>query len=322
MDRIQDPTATDDNQFQEAGTGSVATRLRALWLNGIQEELIHILEEAGITPSSATLTQVLQALKIIFPTKALLSASDGSDYIGYGSGTLTEALVGIASDISTLEGEISSGLTGGAPVYADTTAGLAATSEGEYFNVPSAEDAELLILYLHDAGPVATEIGRSPSALIAERIPEIAPIGYAWAVLDEDGKAAMGVKDDGTVEATLLEVEELSAGFGSLGEGTDNGFAFSVLDQNGRGGGIKNDGSLSFSHAEISHLEGVRTINGESITDSVSLTREPWGRTSGYTAELNGVLSYGQSLSVGSTATPVISTTQAANTVMFSGLGS
>lgn len=166
MDRIQDPTATEDNQFQEAGTGTVATRLRALWLNGIQEELIHILEEAGITPSSATLTQVLQALKIIFPTKAQLSASDGSDYIGYGSGTLTEALVGIAGDISTLEGEISSGLTGGAPVYADTTAGLAATSEGKYFNVPSATEGELLILYKHAAGPTATEIGRTPSSSV------------------------------------------------------------------------------------------------------------------------------------------------------------
>lgn len=172
MDRIQDPTATEDNQFQEAGTGTVATRLRALWLNGIQEELIHILEEAGITPSSATLTQVLQALKVIFPTKAQLSASDGSDYIGYGSGTLTEALVGIAGDISTLEGEVSSGLTGGAPVYADTTAGLAATSEGEYFNVPSAVDGELLILYLHDTGDVATEIGRSISAGAVDGIPE------------------------------------------------------------------------------------------------------------------------------------------------------
>jgi hypothetical protein len=56
------------------------------------------------------------------------------------------------------------GFAGGAPVYADTSAGLAATSEGEYFNVPSDVEGELLILYRHDAGPVATELGRSASA--------------------------------------------------------------------------------------------------------------------------------------------------------------
>src|SRR5690606_24010594 len=41
-------------------------------------------------------------------------------------------------------------------IYADTTAGLAATTEGDYFSVPSAEDDEYLILYRHDAGPTAT----------------------------------------------------------------------------------------------------------------------------------------------------------------------
>lgn len=172
MDRINDPTATVDRKFQEASAGGVATKVRAIWLNGIQEELIHILEQAGITPSSATLTQVLQALKAIFPTQAALAASDGSDYIGYGSGTLTEALVGIASDIAGLDGDITSGLTGGAPVYADTAAGIAATAEGDYFNVPSAEEGELLILYRHDAGPVATEIGRTPSSAVINELTE------------------------------------------------------------------------------------------------------------------------------------------------------
>lgn len=164
MDRIQDPTATEDRKFQEEGPSNPATKIRSIWLNGVQEELIHILEQAGVAPSAASLTQVLQALKVIFPAKTLLAGSDGSDYIGYGSGTLTEALVGIAGDIATLDGEISSGLTGGAPVYADTTAGLGATSEGGFFNVPSAVEGEMLILYRHDAGPVATEIGRTPSA--------------------------------------------------------------------------------------------------------------------------------------------------------------
>lgn len=49
-------------------------------------------------------------------------------------------------------------------VYADTAAGLAATSVGDYFSVPSADADEYLILYRHDSGPTATEISRYPSA--------------------------------------------------------------------------------------------------------------------------------------------------------------
>lgn len=78
----------------------------------------------------------------------------------------------VISAISQAEAEannytdsVIAGISGGASVYADTTAGLAATSEGEYFNVPSTEEDELLILYLHDTGGVATEIGGSPSAV-------------------------------------------------------------------------------------------------------------------------------------------------------------
>lgn len=73
-----------------------------------------------------------------------------------------------AAAVSTAEyytDSVIAGISGGASVYADTTTGLAATSEGEYFNVPSTEEDELLILYLHDTGGVATEIGSSPSAV-------------------------------------------------------------------------------------------------------------------------------------------------------------
>lgn len=67
MDRIQDPTATADNKFQEAMGGNAATRLRALWLNGMQEELTSFIEEMGITLSSSDLTQLRQALDRRFP---------------------------------------------------------------------------------------------------------------------------------------------------------------------------------------------------------------------------------------------------------------
>lgn len=50
-----------------------------------------------------------------------------------------------------------------AGVYADTAAGLAATTEGDYFSVPSASSDEYLILFRHDAGLVANEVKRYPA---------------------------------------------------------------------------------------------------------------------------------------------------------------
>lgn len=49
-------------------------------------------------------------------------------------------------------------------IYDDTTDGVNGTTEGDYFWVPSAVNGELLILYLHDTGGVATPIGTSPSS--------------------------------------------------------------------------------------------------------------------------------------------------------------
>ncbi len=48
-----------------------------------------------------------------------------------------------------------------AQVYADTAAGLAATSVGQQFQVVSGDE---IIRYRHDAGPVATEVARYPAA--------------------------------------------------------------------------------------------------------------------------------------------------------------
>ncbi len=84
MDRINDPTATEDRKFQEASGATPATRLRAPWLNGVQEELLHIIEEEGLAPSGADLTQLKQALDRRFPRQVA---------------TITEllALTGVAS---------------------------------------------------------------------------------------------------------------------------------------------------------------------------------------------------------------------------------
>jgi hypothetical protein len=67
MDRIKDATATADHKFQEASGSIPATRLRALWLNGMQEEIASFIENEGIGLSSVDLTQLRQALDRRFP---------------------------------------------------------------------------------------------------------------------------------------------------------------------------------------------------------------------------------------------------------------
>lgn len=100
MDRISDPTATEDRKFREASGELSATRLRALWLNGMQEEIASFIENEGIELSGADLTQLRQALDRRFPRwrdavtqapnvtelRALTGMNDGQkfDNSGYG----------------------------------------------------------------------------------------------------------------------------------------------------------------------------------------------------------------------------------------------
>lgn len=51
MKRIDHATATVDDEFTEGnpGTGTPATRITAQWLNVLQEEIAHLVEQAGMT---------------------------------------------------------------------------------------------------------------------------------------------------------------------------------------------------------------------------------------------------------------------------------
>lgn len=68
MDRTHAPGATIDNQYTEGNPsmGVPATTVSAVALNAFQEELVGIIEAAGITPNEADNTQVLAALTALF----------------------------------------------------------------------------------------------------------------------------------------------------------------------------------------------------------------------------------------------------------------
>lgn len=76
-------------------------------------------------------------------------------------------------------------------VYIDVAAGLASTSSGKFFSVPSSESTEYLILYQNAAG-TALEVDRYPNAKAIEEIgiegQNTAASGLAFAVTDEDGR--------------------------------------------------------------------------------------------------------------------------------------
>lgn len=71
MNLIQHSSATADHQFTEGdpGTGVPATTVTAIHLNGVQNELVHIITEAGLTPDEGNFTQVLDALSQLFVGK-------------------------------------------------------------------------------------------------------------------------------------------------------------------------------------------------------------------------------------------------------------
>lgn len=96
------------------------------------------------------------------PTLAGVNDAIFNNGIKTTTSTGTQGLAAALDDRAT-KADLSAGLTGGAPVYADTATGLSSTSQGDYFNVPSANSDESLILYRYDAGPVATLISTSPS---------------------------------------------------------------------------------------------------------------------------------------------------------------
>ena len=73
MDRIATATKAVDlygagkHGFKNGnlGLGVAPTDLNAEWFNGVQEELLAVIENAGLTPSAGTLTQLRQAIAIM-----------------------------------------------------------------------------------------------------------------------------------------------------------------------------------------------------------------------------------------------------------------
>ena len=191
-----------------------------------------------------------------------------------------------------------------AGVYATTAAGLAATTSGRYFSVPSADSSEYLILYLNNTG-AAVEVKRYPAAAAIDALSLLtakrAPPGYAWAVVDSLGRAAGGFLNDGTFRVQRLDVES------TVEYDPPGGYVWALLDSLGQSPlGVSADGVTHSASMQLNRLNGI------------SARRLQLGAFSGtYNAEINHILAYGQSLSVGTSGSPALTHQQAYNSLTF-----
>lgn len=177
-----------------------------------------------------------------------------------------------------------------AGVYATTAAGLAATTSGKYFSVPSADSAEYLILYLNNAG-VAQEVKRYPAKSALDPLQKTNKA--VLAVEDADGNLGLKIQtsfvvdDVGAIDTIAMRQTARS-----------NKWAWAVSDKDGNVAvGVNQSGQLVADFSLVPNSQSLKT-----------------GGT--YDYEINHVFNYGQSLSVGQ-ATPVISVTQNYDNVMF-----
>jgi hypothetical protein len=213
-------------------------------------------------------------------------------------------------------------------IYATTTAGLAATTNGQYFYVPSAAPSQTFVtLYRNDSG-VATPINEVPSreALLAalDPLPQTAPLGYGFSVLDDDDRTPFAIRNDGTSVFAAIEAREFSSAtvFGEEVGTTTAAFvnygtsalALSFLDDGGRiVGGIKPDGGLRWKDAQID-TGSISSLQTDRINNVPIATVLAGGAGAGpppaprFRADMMGVFTYGQSLSVGVSAVPIVTT--------------
>lgn len=193
-------------------------------------------------------------------------------------------------------------------VYPSTAAGLAATTNGQQFQVVVGLE---IIRYQNTSG-VAVEVARYPSAAKVSFILESAPLGYSFGVVDAFGQLALGVKTDGGTQVATLNGRDPASFLGDCSPITPQGYKFTILDANGNAAfGIKNDGTVAVAALETVLINGAAPGSSSGGAGVTYRGRFP--------SEINMVLSYGQSLAVGQDGVPSITLAQRFDNIRFAG---
>lgn len=270
-DELYQEFKDDISQADQAATTAIAAK----------NEAQSIANKFGDVDSAVTLTEALR-------DQAAASAAESS---------ASQALATSNADRAELAADTA---VGNVDVYDDTAAGLAATTEGEQFQVLSADNTEF-IRYRHDAGPTATEVGRYPSAESVNALEDKvrASTGPFFSVTDEAGFLVMEYTAGG------LETPEMRAEQGVFtvkgvceirGGSAAPDVALLVVDEYGFVGFRSTDnGAAERDASNIAHAMSLRSMLNSS--------------TAPVAYDYNVVLMYGQSLSNGTEGWPALTTT-------------
>lgn len=202
-----------------------------------------------------------------------------------------------------------------AGVYATTAAGLAATTNGKYFSVPSGALSEYLILYLNNAGN-AVEQKRYPAAAVIEdlatqtyQLTSDATDRVAFALTDLDGFSTLRVSVDGNLVApTGVEDATGTVVRRTNSDGSVDTPAVQEVTTTTPAGIV--------AYTDIDGFAGQIVAADGAVT---SYTPPPARPSLTFDGKLQHVVSYGQSLSLGWASSPVLTTSQRHSALKFSG---
>lgn len=145
-----------------------------------------------------------------------------------------------------------------AGIYADVSAGLAATASGDYFNVPSADVNNFVDLYLNTAGSAVFVKSYFSSEAIRKYAIANDPISKssdpdtAFTLTDEAGNSVLKVDEDGVFRA--YKFADLKTTDADIVKSSDDSRELEIMDEDGNiVFSVGSDGKLS---SEISRIFG------------------------------------------------------------------
>lgn len=202
-------------------------------------------------------------------------------------------------------------------VYPDTTTGLSATTNDQYFSVPSPDSNEYTILYKNNSG-TALEVKRYPSAQAVGDLQEligVPQVGDEFTILDSAGHVVMQI--DSTGKALFPEVA--TSGFTADDTGSTSDSINLTSGENISTSAVTADevtDSLGLCATQVD-------AHGRLLVSDAIIKRNfrgDWDRVGGsFDYEINHIIWYGQSWSLGFDSVPAVTTTQKYDTLMFNG---
>lgn len=132
---------------------------------------------------------------------------------------------------------------------------------------------------------------------------------YAFSLSDKNGNVALGIKSDGTVATDDLETNKLNLPQATTGKSE---YAWAISDASGNTPlAVTPDGVTQAAVIETKELK----VNGKDITEIVGQIK----KVGNYAYNVVHFEIFGQSLSQGAYSTPILTTSQKHDSIMFSG---